>query len=236
MPRYPRLFIPHYPLHIVQRGHNRRLVFKTNSDYRYYLNNLLAAKGDLKIRVLGYCLMPNHVHLVLVPGEDTSAISRLMRIVAARQTRRVNRLDERSGTLWEGRFKASLIDTDRYLLACCRYVDLNPVRAGMVEFPEDYCWSGFRGRIRMTADPLLDDHGIFDSLAASPAKRAKSYRRFVAQGICNDELSLIRQALQRNQLTGGDRFKLEVEAHTGRKVSVRPQGRPGNPGGKGLGK
>lgn len=232
MPRYPRLFIPHYPLHIVQRGHNRRRVFKTKTDYRYYLDNLLAAKKELAIRVLGYCLMPNHVHLVLVPGDNTDAVSGLMRILAARQTRRINRLDERSGTLWEGRFKASLIDTDRYLLACCRYVDLNPVRAGMVVNPEDYRWSGFRGRARLTDDSLLDGHGVFDSLGPSPASRARSYRRFVAQGICDDELSLIRQALQRNQLTGGCEFKNVIEARTGRKVSVQPQGRPRTPGRK----
>ena len=226
MPRYRRLFIPHAPLHIVQRGHDRKPVFAQSEDYRFYLDNLFAAKQDFSIQVLSYCLMTNHIHLVVVPGDDTAAISKLMRVLAGRQTRHVNKLERRSGTLWEGRFKASLIDTERYLLACCRYVDLNPVRAMMVAAPEEYKWSSFRGRADFSHDPILDRHPVFEALGEFPEQRARAYYRFVTRGTSDDELSIIRQALQRNQLTGDARFKIEIEARIGRRLSARAQGRP----------
>jgi len=216
----------------VQRGHDRKPVFAQNADYRYYLDNLLTAKEEMSIRVLSYCLMTNHIHLVLVPGDDAATVSKLMRVLAARQTRRVNKLERRSGTLWEGRFKASLIDTDRYLLACCRYVDLNPVRAAMVAAPEEYGWSGFRGPADLSRDPLLDRHPVFEAFGASPEQRARAYYRFVTEGTNKDEQSFIRQALQRNQLTGDARFKTEIEARIGRRVSARAQGRPKKEGGE----
>jgi len=205
----------------VQRGHDRKPVFAQNADYRYYLDNLLTAKEEMSIRVLSYCLMTNHIHLVLVPGDDAATVSKLMRVLAARQTRRVNKLERRSGTLWEGHFKASLIDTDRYLLACCRYVDLNPVRAAMVAAPEEYGSSGFRGPADLSRDPLLDRHPVFEAFGASPEQRARAYYRFVTEGTNKDEQSFIRQALQRNQLTGDARFKTEIEARIGRRVSAR---------------
>ncbi len=226
MPRYPRAFLPGIPLHIVQRGHNRQPVFVNASDYRYYLQNLMEVKVERNIRLLAYCLMTNHVHLVILPDEDAKAVSKLMRVLAARQTRHVNKLENRSGTLWEGRYKASLIDTDEYLLACCRYVDLNPVRARIVAEPQDYVWSGYQGRTGLTNDPLLDDHCIFSALGPTRTACARSYAEFVKSGIGDDELAFIRQSVQRNQLTGGSRFKATIEARLGRRLSNKAQGRP----------
>lgn len=226
MPRYRRLFVPNFPLHIVQRGHDRKPVFDEDGDYAYYLSNLAEAKSELGIRLTAYCLMTNHVHLILIPGEDTGNISRLMRVLAGKHTRRINKLDHRTGTLWEGRFKASLIDTQQYLLACCRYVDLNPVRAGMVASPADYKWSGYRGRTGNATDTLLDGHPVFDALSDEPKKRGPAYREYVAQAVSDDEVSLIRQALDRNQLTGNDRFRAEIEARVGQRISSLPPGRP----------
>lgn len=226
MPRYPRAFLPNVALHIVQRGHDRQPVFIQDSDYQFFLRNLADVKKDLNIRVLSYCLMTNHVHLVLMPGKDVKAVSNLMRVLAARQTRRVNKLERRSGTLWEGRFKASLVATDEYLLTCCRYVDLNPVRAAIVDVPEAYKWSGYRDRAGIEEDSVLDEHTIFESLGKSPTKRALAYRQFVKMGTSNRELSAIRRAIQRNQVTGSTRFKSEVEARIGRRLSDKPQGRP----------
>jgi putative transposase len=150
MARNPRLFLPHTPLHIVQRGHDRNAVFVEQPDYAYYLENLRQAKADLNVKVFGYCLMTNHVHLLLAPDDEVDGVSRLMKIVAARQTRYVNKLEKRSGTLWEGRFKASLIDSDAYLLACYRYVDLNPVRGRLVDSPLEYRWSSCSDHVKTT--------------------------------------------------------------------------------------
>lgn len=226
MPRPTRLFLPDTPLHIVQRGHDRQPVFIQTRDYRYYLDNLEEAKSKLDIQVYAYCLMTNHVHLIVAPGDDVSGVSKLMRIVAARQTRFANKLENRSGTLWEGRFKASLIDTDAYLLACCRYVDLNPVRANIVAAPADYRWSSYRCHTLTQESMWLDEHPTFKDLGHSAAERAKAYREFVANGVCDAELRLIRTAVRRNQLTGNKAFRDTVARRTGRRISSQGRGRP----------
>lgn len=141
MPRTARIVIPSYPHHIIQRGHNRHSVFAGKDDYLYYLDNLAEWKQRLECRVYAFCLMTNHVHLVIAPGEDPESLGRLMKRLAGRQTRFVNRMEGRSGTLWEGRFKSSPIETNAYLLACCRYVEMNPVLAGMCAEPSEYPWS-----------------------------------------------------------------------------------------------
>ena len=210
----------------MQRGHDRKPVFARPKDYRYYLENLSDVADDLAVSVLGYCLMTNHVHLILLPRHQAGSISKLMRVLAARQTRYVNKLENRSGTLWEGRFKSSLIDSDNYLLACCRYVDLNPVRAAVVSAPDQYQWSGYRGRAGLAPDAVLSHHSVFEVLGASESHRAIAYRRFVERGPGDDELSLIRQAVQRNQLTGGAKFKAEIEHRERRRISTKPRGRP----------
>ncbi len=226
MPRHPRLFVPGIPVHIVQRGHDRQPVFVEDEDFRFYLANLVEAKTELSIRLLAYCLMTNHVHLVVVPGDRAGDVSTLMRVIAARQTRRLNKLENRRGTLWEGRYKASLIDSEAYLLACYRYVDLNPVRAGMVSAPGDYRWSSYRAHSALAPDADLDAHTVYLALGQSEAERGCAYRRFVARAVDDAELSLIREATQRNQLTGGSRFQRVIEERTGRRVSARGQGRP----------
>ena len=229
MARHPRLFLPHMPLHIVQRGHDRNAVFVQQADYAYYLENLRQAKSDLLIKVFGYCLMTNHVHLLLAPNDDASSVSRLMKILAARQTRYVNKLEKRSGTLWEGRFKASLIDSDSYLLACYRYVDLNPVRAKIVNTPIEYRWSSFGDHVGSTSTGWLDDAPSFLALGRTMADRRAAYLDFVLQPIPEFQLQLIRSAIQRNQLTGSMRFQEQIAERTGRRISTRAQGRPPKP-------
>ncbi len=129
MPRMARVVLPNYPHHVVQRGHDRQVVFAGAGDCRRYLRDLRELKEAFDVRVYAYCLMTNHVHLLLSPGERASGLGRLMKALAARATRYRNRLERRSGTLWEGRYKSSVVDSDAYLLACCRYIELNPVRA-----------------------------------------------------------------------------------------------------------
>lgn len=226
MPRFPRLFLPHMPHHIVQRGHNRQPVFIEAKDYRYYLENMQEAKSKFDIRIYAYCLMTNHVHLIVEPGGNVESVSMLIRSLAARQTRYINRLEQRSGTLWEGRFKSSLIDTDAYLLACFRYIELNPVRAAIVDSPSRFRWSSYRGHAGMEVDPLLDEHAVYSELGRTAMEREKEYRTFVNRGIDQVELRVIREAVQRNQLTGSGQFRETIEERTGRRISDRPPGRP----------
>ena len=143
MPRMGRLVIPDYPYHVIHRGHNRAPVFASDSDYQYYLDNLLELKTNLGCKVYAYCLMTNHVHLMIDPGDNPDNLALLMKGVAGRQTRYINRLERRTGTLWEGRYRSSIVCKDTYLLACCRYIEMNPVRAMMVNHPGEYRWSSF---------------------------------------------------------------------------------------------
>jgi putative transposase len=220
--------IPGYPHHIVQRGHNRQAVFVEPADYEYYLANLIEWKVHYNVAVYAYCLMTNHVHLVLAPQADGSAISALMRRLSARQARYVNRLERRSGTLWCGRFKCSVVDSENYLLACMRYVELNPVRAGICERPADYPWSSYAQKVGLLDESQhahwLDPDPV--TWHEDPTQRQRTYARFVAADVPAGELDLIRTAVRRNQLTGNGGFVDEIEHRTGLRIEARGQGRP----------
>lgn len=226
MARTARVALAQCPHHIVQRGHNRRVVFVTDADRKSYLDTLAEFRSELGLKVYAYCLMTNHVHLIVDPGEDAGNLSLLMKRLAGRHTRRINRLERRTGTSWEGRFKCSPIETDRYLLACGRYVDLNPVRAQMVSKPEEYYWSSYRVRIGLDQSNWLDDDACIIRMAATLDECRDQYRKYVAQGVNEYELKLIRNALHRNQLTGSELFAVEVEERTGRRILLRSRGRP----------
>ena len=143
MPRMARIVLPTYPHHVVQRGHNRQATFAEDADDERYLATLQEYKTEYRVSVFAWCLMTNHVHLLLAP-EDRDGLGKLMKRLAGRQTRYYNKLERRSGTLWEGRYKSSLVQSDAYRLACCRYIELNPVRARIVVAPDEYRWSSCR--------------------------------------------------------------------------------------------
>jgi putative transposase len=226
MPRKARILLPHTPHHLVQRGHNRDSVFAEPSDYRYYLNTLVEWKQALRLKLYAYCLMTNHVHLIVEPGEAVFTVGKLMRRLAGRQTRRVNRLEGRTGTLWTGRYKASPIQTDRYLLACSRYVELNPIRAGMVSDPGAYPWSSYRLKVGGAWPDWLDEDPCYRGLGQSSSERARRYREFVEGETDAGEQALIRAALNRNQLTDDNRFVEAVERQIGRRIELRDRDRP----------
>lgn len=226
MPRKARVIVPHMPHHVVQRGHNRKAVFVEADDYRYYLQNLREWKVELGIKVYSYCLMTNHVHLVVEPGDDVTSISRLMKQLAARQTRWVNKQEGRSGSLWEGRYKISPIQRDRYLLQCCRYVELNPVKARMVQHAMQYRWSSYRARVGKAELGWLDFEESYLALGANSAERQARYQQFVDLDAHPSETALIQQALSRNQLTGNAAFIDEIELRIGVRIEHRGRGRP----------
>ncbi len=226
MPRHARVVLPQMPHHIIQRGHNRQVVFAHDDDYAYYLETLRAWKAHYGVKVYAFCLMTNHLHLLLEPGPEVGALAQLMKRVAARQTRYVNRLEGRTGTLWESRYKSSPVETETYLLACARYIELNPVRARLVAHPADYPWSSVRDKLGMCETSWLDSDPCYQALGASVLQRAQRYEAFVMAAIPEDEWCLIRQAIQRGQLTGTARFVEEVAAKIGKRLALRGQGRP----------
>ena len=226
MPRKARILVANYPHHIVQRGHNRSAVFVADEDYRFYLDNLKEWKTNLGIKLYAWCLMSNHIHLVVEPGEDVHSISELMKRLAGRQTAYVNKQENRTGSLWEGRFKASPIQRDNYLLACCRYVEMNPVRANMVSGPGMYKWSSYRERVGLSRPTMLDLDPGYLNLAGDEVTRIERYKAYLKHGATEKELELLRSAWARNQLTGNDRFVDEVEQRIGYRIAYRGRGNP----------
>lgn len=225
MPRTGRVVVPHYPHHIVQRGHNRQVIFAERTDYERYLVTLQELKGEYGVKVFAFCLMTNHVHLLIAP-RDPTGIAKLMKGLAGRQTRYRNRLEGRSGTLWEGRYRSSLVQREDYLLACCRYIELNPVRAAMVAEPQDYVWSSCRYRLGYGTAAWLDLDPGYIAMGTTETERHVRYRAFLQAAIPSSEWGMIRAAVQRGQLTGNARFTDEVSAIVGRRVEQRGRGRP----------
>lgn len=218
MPRSARVVVPGYPHHVIQRGHNKQDIFLESEDYEYYLSSLMHWRVQLNVELYAYCLMTNHVHLLLAPS-SANGLGQLMKRVAGRQTRFFNTKYQRCGTLWEGRFKSSIVDSSNYLANCARYIELNPVRAGLVVKPEDYIWSSYREHIRLT--PQLHVCDPFESLPD-----AEGYSAYVSEGISSDELEFIQSTVERNQLTGTPEFIDEIEALSSVRIEHRGRGRP----------
>ncbi len=225
MPRKPRFFLPDVPAHVVQRGNNRQPVFFADDDYRAYLGWLAEAAGRYGCAVHAYVLMTNHVHLLVTP-ETRASISRMMQYVGRRYVPYVNRVYGRSGTLWEGRFKGAPIDGEAYLLACSRYIELNPVRAGMVARPADYRWSSYRANALGEVDRLLSPHPVFLALAGEPVARCGAYRALFRGQVDDRQLDGIRSTLQTGTPLGGDRFRARIERTLKVKVGHDRRGRP----------
>lgn len=226
MARTPRLVLADWPHHVIQRGHNRQPVFQSSADFQAYLANLEEWKQKIGCQVYAYCLMPNHVHLIINPGPKAASLALLMKRVAGRYTRRINLQTNRTGTLWESRYKSSPIETDVYLLACCRYVELNPVRANLVKKPEDYPWSSYCAHVGLGTVSWLDEDPCYAGLGPTPADRYSRYAHWVADAIPAGELTAIRQAIHREQLTGSQMFISEIQSRTGRRLEPRGRGRP----------
>jgi len=170
--------------------------------------------------------MTNHVHLIIDPGERIENLGLLMKRVAGRQTRYVNKMEKRSGSLWEGRYKSSVVSANEYLLACCRYVELNPLRAGMVEDPSQYHWSSCPVKTGIKEQAWLNLDPFYMSLGKTTDERAEEYRRWLRKPVPEEEWKLIREATQRGQLISGKKFTQEISVKLGRRIELRGPGRP----------
>jgi putative transposase len=175
MVRLGRYFLPDQPLHVIQRGNNREAIFFAEADYDDYRGWLADAAAAYGCAIHAYGLMTNHVHLLVTPRRADS-LPRTMQSLGRRYVRHINANYRRTGTLWEGCYRAAPIDSEAYFLACCRYIELNPVRAGMVRHPRHYPWSSYAAHARGAIDRLADRHRLFDRLGADPVERQKAYR------------------------------------------------------------
>ncbi len=225
MPRRPRLALPHVPLHLIQRGNNRQACFFANEDYRVYLDWLTEYAGKTGCRVHAYVLMTNHVHL-LVSSEHGEGPGRLMKALGQRYVQYVNRTYRRSGTLWEGRFRSCPIQEDAYLLACQRYIELNPVRANMVEHPGDYPWSSYRTHAQGEPSALIHSHPLYLALSAEETQRHAAYRELFRHALEPGMVDDIRRAVHGNYALGNDLFAEQIEAALSQRAKPGKAGRP----------
>ncbi|MDZ4098125.1 MAG: transposase [Methylophilaceae bacterium] len=194
MARKPRFNIVGNPQHVIQRGNNRQATFFAEEDYRFYLDCLTEAAQKYAGDIHAYVLMTNHVHLLITPGQPES-ISRLMQSVGRRYVQYINYTYKRSGTLWEGRYKGSLIQSERYLLTCMRYIELNPVRARMVKHPEDYKWSSYRANALGATDELISQHTEYQSLGITSEQKQEAYQALFYTHLNPETLHEVRTAL-----------------------------------------
>lgn len=225
MARHPRPDLAGIPQHIVQRGNNRLPCFLDDEDRQRYLQCLLDALLRFGCQLHAFVLMDNHVHLLLTPGE-AGAVSRLMHTFARNYAGRFNQRHGRTGTLWEGRYKACLIDSEDYFLACSRYIELNPVRAWIAAQPLEYPWSSHRCNAAGAQDPLLTPHACYLALGPNAGTRASAYRALFEEALPAALVAEIRHYLQQQKALGSDRFRAWVQARTGRFATARPPGRP----------
>ena len=224
MARLGRYFFDDQPLHVIQRGNNRQAIFFCDEDYRLYRDWLSQAAAQYGVAVHAYVLMTNHVHLLATPLKPES-LPRMMQSVGRRYVRSVNIRYRRTGTLWEGRYRAAPIDSDAHFLACSRYIELNPVRAGIAAAPAAYPWSSYHRLAGRALDALVTEHDLYVALGAGPAERRSAYAALFRHQLDSGFIDELRAATNGGWAFGPDRFKREIAEAMGRRVMPLPAGR-----------
>ena len=232
MARLPRLTMPGHLHHLILRGNNRQTIFNSSADYQYLLALLFENAKKFAVAVHAYVLMDNHFHLLVTPESET-AVSRMMQALGRSYVRYFNDLHGRSGSLWEGRYRSTVIETERYLLTCMAYFDLNPVRAGLVGQAQDYPWSSYAHYAGLCSDKLITPHALIWRLGNTPFAREAAYAEWVKAGVClSAQLALTESALSGWAL-GSENFVDELQKNTQRRVQKVAAGRPFGPSKRG---
>lgn len=225
MARLPRLTLPGYPHHIIQRGNNRQAIFASVADYQTLLDLLTENAKKFDVAIHAYVLMSNHFHLLATP-QTLDGLPQMMQAVGRRYVRHFNDSQKRSGTLWEGRYKSTLIQTDRYLLACMAYIDLNPVRASLVAQARDYSWSSYAHYAGLRSDKLITPHPLIWELGNTPFAREAAYAELVRTGINSAQQAALTDATLTGWALGEPDFLADLQKKTQRRASKSMAGRP----------
>ena len=228
MARLPRLVIPYQVHHVIQSGNNAQDVFRDDSDYTAFLSWMRDAAKQFKVAIHAYVLLPNQVNLLVTPS-DGSGLGRLMQWVGRQYVPYFNRKYNRSGTLWQGRYKATVIDAERYLMTCSRYIELSPVQLGVVSGPEEYAWSSYAHHVGLKLDPLVTDHPLYWALGNTPFDREVAYKALLEHALTTEEVSLVKEATLKAWVLGSERFKASLAKTTHRRISPAKRGRPPKP-------
>lgn len=223
MARLPRLCLPRVAQHIIQRGTNRQACFASEADFAAYAHWLEESARKNHVAIHAFVLMTNHVHMLVTP-QTAEGVSQMMQTLGRHYVRYFNYTYDRTGTLWEGRFKSCVVDSETYLLACQRYIELNPVRAGIVDSPSDYTWSSYRANGLGQTIKLWTPHDIYQRLGITKEARIAAYRALFATQLDPSTLKAIRSATNKGMALGNDKFKREIEALTGRRVTPGKRG------------
>jgi len=225
MPRPNRICIPDLPHHVVQRGNNKGATFYSQWDYAFYLDSLAEASNKFCVDVHAYVLMTNHVHLLVTP-HSSDGLSLMMQALGRRFVSYFNKKHGRTGTLWEGRFKCSVVDTDVYCLACYRYIELNPLRAGLVRNPVDYQWSSYRHNASGHTNTLITPHASYLELDTTAPIRRSLYQALVASSVDHEYLDDFRHGIRKGLPVGNNEFRAGIERKLGNRLGSGKIGRP----------
>lgn len=223
MARLSRYGLPGQPQHVIQRGNNRSPIFFAPEDYAFFLECLLDGCTRYSCSIHAYVLMTNHVHLLVTP-KDADGISKLMQSVGRRYVQYVNFTYGRSGTLWEGRYKAVPIDSEAYVMTCYRYIETNPVRAAMVSHPGGYRWSSYPHNAEAKPDPRIREHALYRALGSDEKSRCAAYRKLFKTEIEDADLTAFRDSINKGWVLGSKRFAKKIEAVTQRRVAPLARG------------
>lgn len=225
MARLPRLVIPHQPHHLIQRGNDRQLIFRADEDYQRFLAWLKDSAKEFGVAIHAYVLMPNHVHLLASPSTH-EGLAQMMQKVGRYYVPWFNQKYERIGTLFQGRFKTSLIDSERYFMVCSRYIELNPVRAHLAADPLEYPWSSYAHHAGVRPDPLITDHALYWALGNTPFQREAAYIELAQRALSADELTRVNEAVLKGWPLGSEAFKTDLQNKARRQVLPAKRGRP----------
>ncbi|NOT12891.1 MAG: transposase [Methylococcaceae bacterium] len=223
MARLPRFVIPDQPQHVIIRGNNRTEIFCADADYNFYLEKLKLACDKHGCSVHAYVLMTNHVHLLITPHLEQS-LGKAMQMLGRYYVQYYNTCYRRTGTLWEGRYKATLIDSETYLLTCMRYIELNPVRAGIAVDPSDYPWSSHGYNALGQPDELVAPHFEYSCLGESEEARHAAYRDLFKHQLSENAIVDIREATNKSWVLGNDHFKQRIQDQLNRQIEPKARG------------
>ncbi|MFL6621641.1 MAG: transposase [Sulfurifustaceae bacterium] len=223
MARQPRYLLPGHPQHVIQRGNNRATIFWRDDDYSFYRDCLAEACEAQQCDVHAYVLMPNHVHVLITPWRERS-VSKVLQSVGSRYTQYINSKYRRSGTLWEGRYRSTVIDADDYLLACMCYIELNPVRSGIASQARQYRWSSYRRNAEGREDRLIKPHVSYERMGATFDARQAQYRALFHSPLDATLVEEIRNSTNKGWLLGGTQFRERLAAVLNRRAQPLPRG------------
>lgn len=225
MARLPRLVVPHQAHHVIQRGNDRQPIFRDDEDCRIFLTWLREASKQFRVALHAYVLMPNHIHLLVSPA-DEAGLGKMMQWLGRYYVPYFNHKYQRVGTLWQGRYRATVIDSERYFMICSRYIELNPVRAGLVPDPANYSWSSYLHHVGACHDPYITDHALYWGLANTPFGRELAYKAMVEEGLAGADIQALQDATDKGWVLGSEQFKEGLMQQLQRRVQPGKRGRP----------